>query len=72
MFYEPKKGHPFKADPFNALVFPRPIGWISSSSKKGIANLAPYSFFNAIAMPPHNKGQLPCKKTLIKDMSGLE
>ena len=53
MFYEPKKGHPFKADPFNALVFPRPIGWISSSSKKGIANLAPYSFFNAVAyLPP--------------------
>ena len=68
MFYEPKKGHPFKADPFNALVFPRPIGWISSSSKKGIANLAPYSFFNAIAyVPPqvmfsatayHNRGGL--------------
>jgi len=53
MFYEPKKGHPFKADPFNALVFPRPIGWISTSSKKGIANLAPYSFFNAVAyLPP--------------------
>jgi flavin reductase (DIM6/NTAB) family NADH-FMN oxidoreductase RutF len=52
MFYEPKKGHPFKADPFNALVFPRPIGWISSSSKKGIANLAPYSFFNAVAYTP--------------------
>jgi len=68
MFYEPKKGHPFKADPFNALVFPRPIGWISSSSKKGIANLAPYSFFNAVAyLPPqvmfaatayHNQGGL--------------
>jgi flavin reductase (DIM6/NTAB) family NADH-FMN oxidoreductase RutF len=53
MFYEPKKGHPFKADPFNALVFPRPIGWISTLSKKGIANLAPYSFFNAVAyLPP--------------------
>ena len=68
MFYEPKKGHPFKADPFNALVFPRPIGWISSSSKKGIANLAPYSFFNAIVYTPpqvmfaatayHNQGGL--------------
>ena len=68
MFYEPKKGHPFKADPFNALVFPRPIGWISSSSKKGIANLAPYSFFNAVAYTPpqvmfaatayHNQGGL--------------
>ena len=52
MFYEPKKGHPFPQNPFSALVFPRPIGWISSLSKKGIANLAPYSFFNAIAYEP--------------------
>ena len=53
MFYEPKKGHPFKIDPFKALVFPRPIGWISSISKNGVANLAPYSYFNAIAdIPP--------------------
>ena len=52
MFYEPKKGHPFKIDPLKALIFPRPIGWISSLSKKGIANLAPYSYFNAIADSP--------------------
>ena len=52
MFYEPKKGHSLPQNPFNALVFPRPIGWISSLSKKGIANLAPYSFFNAIAYEP--------------------
>ena len=52
MFYEPKKGHPFKIDPFKALVFPRPIGWISSVSKKGIPNLAPYSYFNAVADEP--------------------
>ena len=53
MFYEPKKGHPFKIDPFKALVFPRPIGWISSISNNGVANLAPYSYFNAIAdIPP--------------------
>ena len=52
MFYEPKKGYPFDANPFASLVFPRPIGWISSLSKKGIANLAPYSFFNAIAYEP--------------------
>ena len=52
MFYEPKKGHPFKLNPFNALVFPRPIGWISSLSKKGVLNLAPYSFFNAVAYVP--------------------
>ena len=53
MFYEPKKGYPFDENPFAALVFPRPIGWISSLSKTGIANLAPYSFFNAVAyLPP--------------------
>ncbi len=52
MFYEPKKGSPFKIDPFKSLVFPRPIGWISSISRKGIANLAPYSYFNAVADEP--------------------
>ena len=52
MFYEPKKGNPFKIDPFKSLVFPRPIGWISSISKDGISNLAPYSYFNAIADEP--------------------
>ena len=52
MFYQPKKGHPFVIDPYKSLVFPRPIGWISSLSKKGIPNLAPYSFFNAISNDP--------------------
>ena len=52
MFYEPKKRNPFKIDPFKSLVFPRPIGWISSISKKGIANLAPYSYFNSVADEP--------------------
>ena len=52
MFYEPKKGAPFKIDPFKSLIFPRPIGWISSVNKNGVANLAPYSYFNAIADEP--------------------
>ena len=52
MFYEPKKGHPFSIDPYKSLIFPRPIGWISSISKKGIANLAPFSYFNALADEP--------------------
>ena len=52
MFYEPKKGSPFKIDPFKSLIFPIPIGWISSISKNGIANLAPYSYFNAVADEP--------------------
>jgi len=52
LFYEPKNGYPFDENPFAALVFPRPIGWISTLSKNDIANLAPYSFFNAIAYEP--------------------
>ena len=52
MFYEPKKGVPFDINPFKSLIFPRPIGWISSINKKGIANLAPYSYFNAVADEP--------------------
>ena len=52
MFYEPKKGHPFSIDPYKSLIFPRPIGWISSVSKEGIANLAPFSYFNALADDP--------------------
>lgn len=39
-------------NPFKALVAPRPIGWISSLGNSGIANLAPYSFFNAVASMP--------------------
>ena len=40
-------------DPLKAIVAPRPIGWISTLSKSGTANLAPYSFFNAVGgMPP--------------------
>lgn len=52
MFYEPKDGHGLPHNPFNALVTPRPIGWISSRDAEGIANLAPYSFFNAVAYVP--------------------
>jgi flavin reductase (DIM6/NTAB) family NADH-FMN oxidoreductase RutF len=50
--YEPRHGHRLPHDPFNAIVGPRPIGWISSRSKGGIANLAPYSFFNAFNYTP--------------------
>ena len=35
-------------------IIPRPIGWISSVSEKGINNLAPFSYFNAVGDdPPH-------------------
>lgn len=51
-FYEPSAGHGLAHDPFNALVAPRPIGWISSRSRDGVLNLAPYSFFNAFNYRP--------------------
>jgi len=50
--YEPAKGHGLPHDPFNAMVGPRPIGWISSRSAAGALNLAPYSFFNAFNYTP--------------------
>ena len=51
MFYEPKNGHGLPHSPFNAIVAPRPIGWISTRGPMG-DNLAPYSFFNAVAYTP--------------------
>ena len=51
-FYQPSAGHGLAHDPFNALVAPRPIGWISSRSRDGVLNLAPYSFFNAFNYTP--------------------
>lgn len=50
--YEPRKGHRLPHDPFNAIIGPRPIGWISSQSADGVLNLAPYSFFNAFNYVP--------------------
>ncbi len=52
MFYRPEDGHGLKHNPFNAIVTPRPIGWISTRAADGSENLAPYSFFNAVAYVP--------------------
>lgn len=51
MFYKPADGHSLPHNPFNAIVAPRPIGWISTRGTLG-DNLAPYSFFNAVAYVP--------------------
>ncbi len=51
-FYEPAKGHGLPHDPFNAIVGPRPIGWVSTRGPSGVLNLAPYSFFNAFCYAP--------------------
>lgn len=52
MFYRPQDGHGLPHNPFNAIVTPRPIGWISTRGADGQDNLAPYSFFNAVAYEP--------------------
>jgi len=51
-FYEPAAGHGLAHDPFNAIIGPRPIGWVSTQGADGSVNLAPYSFFNAFNYKP--------------------
>ncbi len=51
-FYRPTEGHGLPHDPLNAIVGPRPIGWIGSIDRQGRHNLAPYSFFNCFNYRP--------------------
>lgn len=51
-FYEPAQGHGLPHDPFNAIVAPRPVGWVSTKGADGSVNLAPYSFFNGFNYTP--------------------
>ncbi|WP_291422837.1 flavin reductase family protein [Acidocella sp.] len=51
-FYEPASGHGLAHDPFNAIVGPRPIGWVATKGADGSVNLAPYSFFTAFNYHP--------------------
>ena len=53
MFYDPRRNsHGLSHNPMTALVVPRPIGWISTVSRDGVVNLAPYSFFNVVSGAP--------------------
>ncbi len=52
MFYEPKNGHGLPHNPFNAIITPRPIAWVSTRGPDGSENLAPYSFFNGVSYQP--------------------
>jgi flavin reductase (DIM6/NTAB) family NADH-FMN oxidoreductase RutF len=53
MFYDAvRNDHGLALDPFKAVMVPRPVGWISTLSPDGVANLAPYSFFNAFSDGP--------------------
>jgi len=52
MYWRTGEHHNLKHSPFTALVAPRPIGWISTFDREGRANVAPYSFFNAVSYVP--------------------
>src|SRR6478735_11632674 len=53
MYYDPRRNdHGLSHNPITALVAPRPIGWISTVSRSGVVNLAPYSFFNLVSGTP--------------------
>lgn len=56
MFFDPRsdgmKPEPFTHSVYNAIVVPRPIGWISTLGADGVVNLAPFSFFNALTGDP--------------------
>jgi flavin reductase (DIM6/NTAB) family NADH-FMN oxidoreductase RutF len=72
-FYEPVNGHGLKHDPFNAIVGPRPIGWISSRDPDGHVNLAPYSFFNAFNyVPPIIGFSSTSRKDSIKNIESTK
>ncbi|WP_158937372.1 flavin reductase family protein [Burkholderia sp. S171] len=52
MFLDPADTPGFKRTLFNAIVAPRPIGWISTINGKGQVNLAPFSHFNLVSTSP--------------------
>lgn len=52
MFYKTDQPHGLPHDPFKSCVVPRPIAWVSSMHPNGAVNLAPFSFFNALASDP--------------------
>lgn len=51
MFYRPQDGHGLPHNPLTAIIAPRPVAWVSTTGGMG-DNLAPYSFFNAVAYTP--------------------
>lgn len=54
VFFEPDERDRtlFPHNPFKGLVIPRPVGWISTMSRAGELNLAPYSYFNGFSSTP--------------------
>lgn len=51
----------------STAITPRPIGWISTTSKSGADNLAPYSFFNVVAVEPPVVMFAPVGSSELKD-----
>jgi flavin reductase (DIM6/NTAB) family NADH-FMN oxidoreductase RutF len=65
MYYDPRtnvRPEPLTHNPLNALIAPRPIGWIGSISADGEENLAPFSYFNAFSADPVIVGFAPNSK----------
>jgi flavin reductase (DIM6/NTAB) family NADH-FMN oxidoreductase RutF len=58
LFFEPdqRDRNLLPHDPFKAMVIPRPVGWISTRSRAGAINLAPYSYFNGFSSNPRIVG----------------
>ena len=52
MFYKTSEHHDLPYNPFKSCVVPRPIAWVSSIHPNGTLNLAPFSFYNALAVDP--------------------
>ena len=52
MILDPQDPASYRPSLFNAVVAPRPIGWISTVDAAGVANLAPFSYFNGISATP--------------------
>ena len=53
MHYSPTNEHcPLPFSPFKSCTVPRPIGWLSTLSEDGIANLAPYSQWQNLTFDP--------------------
>jgi flavin reductase (DIM6/NTAB) family NADH-FMN oxidoreductase RutF len=62
MYFDPRQGvrpDPLRFNPINALVGPRPIGWITTLDLAGVPNLAPFSYFNAFSADPPIVGFAP-------------
>ena len=78
MFYETSKNnHGLKYNPFKSCIIPRPIAWITTLTKEGTDNCAPYSFFNGVASDPPmvmfaNNGPAPDKNGAKDTFSNIK